>query len=169
VSSDDPAEGLADRPKMAEALASLKEGLAENDDPFYDGWKLKNGGAAAGENLAAARDAARAEGDATDTVPVRVVRYPVFPRWAIVAAMALVAFAVVVTAVRLMSRAPVPTTSLKSEPSTERITSIDDGPAPLPVVSSSEPAVSSSTPLPHKAKGKKAKPQDPGFFRDPGF
>ncbi|HMI84977.1 MAG TPA: hypothetical protein VK550_12840 [Polyangiaceae bacterium] len=30
-----------DRPRMAEALASLKEGLRDTADPLYDGWKLR--------------------------------------------------------------------------------------------------------------------------------
>ena len=31
-----------DRPRMAEALASLKEGLRDTADPLYDGWKLRS-------------------------------------------------------------------------------------------------------------------------------
>jgi hypothetical protein len=32
---------LGDRARMAEALASLKEGLRDTADPLYDGWKLR--------------------------------------------------------------------------------------------------------------------------------
>ena len=41
-----------DRPRMAEALASLKEGLRDTADPLYDSWKLRprpSASAAAGE------------------------------------------------------------------------------------------------------------------------
>ena len=42
-----------DRPRMAEALASLKDGLGESDDPFYDGWKRRKGAGDAADNLRA--------------------------------------------------------------------------------------------------------------------
>jgi hypothetical protein len=170
VSTNDPAERVADRPKMAEALASLKEGLAENDDPFYDGWKLRNASGAAPDNLAATRDAAQPEHDATDTVPVRVVRYPVFPRWAIILAVALVAFAAVVTAVRLASRAGAPHT-MSSAPAPEPRATRNELPVQPPEAPTSGPVstASAASPSPRKWKGKKPKTQDPGFFRDPGF
>jgi hypothetical protein len=173
VSSHDPAERVVDRPKMAEALASLKEGLGENDDPLYDGWKLRNGAGAADNNLEAAREAASVEGDATDTVPVRVVRYPVFPRWALLLAAALVAFAGVVTAVRLVARTsapPVTPSPATPDRAQEHRLEEDEIRAELPLSSSAEATASAvSAPLSRKVKGKKPKTQDPGFFRDPGF
>jgi hypothetical protein len=41
MSAQGPSNPLGDRPRMAEALASLKEGLRETADPLYDGWKLR--------------------------------------------------------------------------------------------------------------------------------
>jgi len=41
VSAQGPSNPLGDRPRMAEALASLKEGLRDTADPLYDGWKLR--------------------------------------------------------------------------------------------------------------------------------
>src|SRR5262245_2422216 len=101
VSSGHPGDGLGDRPKLAEALATLKEGLGEKDDPFYDGWKRRPGAGAVDGNVAAVGDAPRTGDEATDTVPVRVVRYLVFPKWAAVLVVALIAFAGVVTVVRV--------------------------------------------------------------------
>src|SRR5436190_634784 len=86
VSTGNPGDGLTDRPKMAEALASLKEGLGEADDPLYDGWKLRKGAGDAADNKLAVEECPRPDAEATDTVPVRVVRYVVFPKWAIVLA-----------------------------------------------------------------------------------
>jgi len=171
VSTGNPGDGLTDRPKMAEALASLKEGLSESDDPLYDGWKLRKGAGDAADNRAAVVEGQHPDAEATDTVPVRVVRYVVFPKWAIVLAAALVVFAGIVTVVRLGFRAsasaspapiidspPVAPHEVLTEPA--RPTATD-----TPLVASA-PA---SLPAPHKVKGKKAKTQDPGFFRDPGF
>ncbi|MET0592116.1 MAG: hypothetical protein ABW133_05415 [Polyangiaceae bacterium] len=174
----------ADRPRMAEALASLKEGLRDTADPLYDGWKLRPkpapidappeaSTAAAGplppiapppfvprfKPLLAAQpgitidlsrdrtpegtpigdvevtieddfgdpettrdfdtveeDAFFAQGQTTemasappvvhhssvqaDTVRVRVIRYPSFPRWALIVAAALVLFALCILALR---------------------------------------------------------------------
>jgi len=41
MSAQGPSNPLGDRPRMAEALASLKEGLRDTADPLYDGWKLR--------------------------------------------------------------------------------------------------------------------------------
>jgi hypothetical protein len=41
MSAQRPAKPLGDRPRMAEALASLKEGLRDTADPLYDSWKLR--------------------------------------------------------------------------------------------------------------------------------
>jgi len=41
MSTRGPSNPLGDRPRMAEALASLKEGLRETADPLYDSWKLR--------------------------------------------------------------------------------------------------------------------------------
>lgn len=172
-----------DRPRMAEALASLKEGLRDTADPLYDGWKRRpkpapnpasperippverlpptapppfaprfNAHAAPdpGITIDLSRDGTTeetpleeveltidedfsdfrpdrdldteeeeaffAEGQATemasappvvhhssvqaDTVRVRVIRYPSFPRWALIVAAALVLFALCILALR---------------------------------------------------------------------
>ena len=171
MSSGNPGDGLNDRPKMAEALASLKEGLGDKDDPFYDGWKLRKGAGDAADNLAAAGEATQSEGDGTDTVPVRVVRYLVFPKWAIMLAAALVAFAVMVTVVRLGFR----TNAVPSAPATPVLNGGDEShnaasDAPRPAPSGTAAGVTpTGTAAAHKAKGKKSKTPDPGFFHDPGF
>jgi hypothetical protein len=174
VSSGNPGDGLTDRPKMAEALASLKEGLSETDDPLYDGWKLRKGAGAEADNLAAAGEAAHP--DATDTVPVRVVRYLVFPKWALVAAGALVAFAAIVTVVRVGFRRNAAPSSAASAVATESPTVAQSEPTPsLPAypkaAESGAPAVVATVhaPVPRRVKDKKAKTQAPGFFHDPGF
>jgi hypothetical protein len=41
MSAQGPSNPLGNRPRMAEALASLKEGLRDTADPLYDGWKLR--------------------------------------------------------------------------------------------------------------------------------
>jgi hypothetical protein len=41
MSARGPSDPLGDRPRMAEALASLKEGLRDTADPLYDSWKLR--------------------------------------------------------------------------------------------------------------------------------
>jgi hypothetical protein len=41
MSAKTPPDPLGDRPRMAEALASLKEGLRDTADPLYDGWKRR--------------------------------------------------------------------------------------------------------------------------------
>jgi hypothetical protein len=40
--SQGPSNPLGNRPRMAEALASLKEGLRDTADPLYDSWKLRS-------------------------------------------------------------------------------------------------------------------------------
>jgi hypothetical protein len=172
VSAQGPSNPLGDRPRMAEALASLKEGLRDTADPLYDGWKLRPRPAApANAQETAAESVSRtpplANGDAiadaaetidialegtpdetptaeaepetssltgaldegfpteevlievtvddaapppsvilrrasvqTDTVPVRIIRYPSFPRWALVIVAALLVFAGSLAALR---------------------------------------------------------------------
>ena len=173
----------SDRPRMAEALASLKEGLRDTADPLYDGWKRRpkpapidappEASTATGplppiapppfvprfKPLLAAQpgmtidlsrdgtpeetpigdvevtidddfddpettrdfdtveeDAFFAQGQTTemasappvvhhssvqaDTVRVRVIRYPSFPRWALIVAAALVLFALCILVLR---------------------------------------------------------------------
>jgi len=171
VSTGNPGDGLADRPKMAEALASLKEGLNESDDPLYDGWKLRKGAGDAADNRAAVSEGHHSDAEATDTVPVRVVRYVVFPKWAIMLAAALVVFAAIVTVFRLGFRASAsatlapPVDSSSVAPREVPIEPAKSAPSSTPSVA----AAPASAPAPHKVKGKKAKTQDPGFFRDPGF
>ena len=46
MSAQGPSNPLGDRPRMAEALASLKEGLRDTADPLYDSWKLRPRGPA---------------------------------------------------------------------------------------------------------------------------
>jgi hypothetical protein len=41
MSGEGPSNPLGHRPRMAEALASLKEGLRDTADPLYDGWRLQ--------------------------------------------------------------------------------------------------------------------------------
>jgi len=176
VSSGNPGDGLNDRPKMAEALASLKEVLSEKDDPFYDGWKLRKGAGDAADNVAATGEAGSSEGDGTDTVPVRVVRYLVFPKWALVVSAALVAFAAIVTVVRVGSRKGAAPSAGASTTAADSGSAKESEPTPaLPespraAVSVAPAGVAGpSAPVPHKGKDKRAKTQDPGFFRDPGF
>jgi hypothetical protein len=47
-----PPDAHGDRPRMAEALASLKEGLRDTADPLYDSWKLRSRTAAANAEAA---------------------------------------------------------------------------------------------------------------------
>jgi hypothetical protein len=181
MSAQRPPDPLGDRPRMAEALASLKEGLRDTADPLYDGWKRRPRAAQAeaspeggpvtekllapaaapivprfkldaaedpgltidlsrhvtpeetpigdlevtidedfGDTLATANlsteEAFFAEGQTNemasappvvrhssvqaDTVRVRVIRYPSFPRWALIVAAALVVFALSILALR---------------------------------------------------------------------
>ena len=184
MSTQGPSNPAGDRPRMAEALASLKEGLRDTADPLYDGWKLRprapasphpqipapeaaprpastardaaiappadagetieitlegtpdgtpvssgepamSGGESDGEpetprldawfdqGLAtqdelievlheeAAPAADRRPSVQTDTVRVRIIRYQHFPRWALIAAAALLVFAVSVLVLRV--------------------------------------------------------------------
>lgn len=183
MSAQGPSNPFGDRPRMAEALASLKEGLRDTADPLYDGWKLRprapglahpqtplvenvsrpahdpNGAAAdlladAGDTIEITLDESAGDtpisetepetprlsdddrpakpplndwlGDGlptevqliealneegaptierrlsvqTDTVRVRIVRYQHFPRWALIAAAALLVFALSVLVLR---------------------------------------------------------------------
>ena len=171
VSTGNPGDGLTDRPKMAEALASLKEGLGESDDPLYDGWKLRKGAGDAADNRVAVGEGHPSDAEATDTVPVRVVRYLVFPKWAIVVAAALLVFAGIVTVVRLGFRASgsaTPAPTIDSPSVVPREVPIELA-KPAPTITPSVASAPASAPSSHKVKGKKAKTQDPGFFHDPGF
>lgn len=96
-----PDDRLGDRPRMAEALASLNEGLRESADPLYDGWKRKPGAAAAHRSTpdVSSHEVGRAPLP-RDTVRVRVIRYQVFPKWALIAAAALIVFSASVAALR---------------------------------------------------------------------
>jgi hypothetical protein len=180
MSAQRPPDPLGDRPRMAEALASLKEGLRDTADPLYDGWKRRPRAASVDPSSppASIESASSAEAPApppvvarikpqppenpgitidlsldgtpdetpigeldvpideefgdpseatenaffsagqsnemgstppvvahpssvqVDTVRVRVIRYPAFPRWALVVAAALVVFAASIVALR---------------------------------------------------------------------
>ena len=62
MSGRGPSDPLGDRPRMAEALASLKEGLRETADPLYDSWKLRQAATDRPVVLDVDGDAARVEG-----------------------------------------------------------------------------------------------------------
>jgi len=64
MSGRGPSDPLGDRPRMAEALASLKEGLRETADPLYDSWKLRQVATDRPVVLDVDGDAARVEGAA---------------------------------------------------------------------------------------------------------
>jgi hypothetical protein len=216
VSAQGPSNPLGDRSRMAEALASLKEGLRDTADPLYDGWKLRPRPAApanpqgtAAESVSPPPDVANspasvdageaiditiegtpdetpiAEADAeipsltgsldegfpteevlieatdfdtppasarrpsvqTDTVRVRIIRYPSFPRWAIVVAAALLVFAASLAALR----ASFPRESARSSRS---------------VLASQVPAAPSGAPSPAPAG---AEPRYPAPGIEPGF
>ena len=179
MSGRGPSHPFGDRPRMAEALASLKEGLRDSADPLYDGWKLPRRATTAtypdarppepllhasppatdastpglGESIditlegtpdatpladapfhttsidvsfgddfeteaaffahrglieppelieppAEARAVASQTSVQIDTVPVRIIPYQPFPRWALVAAASLLVFAASVVAMR---------------------------------------------------------------------
>jgi len=106
VSPDDPADGAVDRPRMAEALASLNEGLRESADPLYDGWKRRSDARAASGKETSSTGVDR-PAFPSDTVRVRVIRYQVFPKWALIAAASLVVFSGSVAALRVGLRSPV--------------------------------------------------------------
>jgi len=281
VSDEDPPRAV-DRPKLAEALASLKEGLSESADPFFDGWKRPRAEAQALDNVAAvaapdtveqrvvvdaldteiggipgldartgtaprvpphdeqnaptveiARVCIAAEtGDGVrphqggappealppgamsapvfvapkrggaasatrsaslrDTVRIRVVGYPVFPKWALVAAAALVVFALSAVALRAAYR-PVPVAGIAASPaldsagptSSERVPPVADKPVEptsAPSVAISAPAARTPklAPTPAERERERApregadpprdtKPHRPEFFREPGF
>jgi hypothetical protein len=183
VSAGNPGDGIGDRPKMAEALASLKEGLSEKDDPFYDGWKLRKPSGVApvlAENPPSVEQVDAAPIEQIDTVPVRVVPYTVFPKWAMVIVAALVVFAGIIAVVGVGARsAKAPgvlatPSGVAAEPSAAHVGSWPSA-EPEPTFARSAEAIATlaaSAAPPRKAKAakeKKGKPQDTGFFRDPGF
>ncbi len=85
MSSNDPCDArLRDRPKLAEALAKLSEGLSEDDDPFYDGWRHRK------------RSAQR-----IDTARRRGIPSIGFPAWARVVTAALIAFSISLVLLRI--------------------------------------------------------------------
>ncbi|HKQ69595.1 MAG TPA: hypothetical protein VJT73_09660 [Polyangiaceae bacterium] len=207
LSSRGSADKPVDRPKMAEALASLKEGLSDSDDPLYDGWKHKKGAGHAADNAGAAAldttldtpdpaallsgaptadEGPRPSVDSVDTVPVHVIRYPVFPRWAAVVAVALLLFAMSAAILVIGTRSPTargidgPTPTVSASAALAK-------PVPsvvVPTAASARVAVVDAAPAfsapPRALVGKPARPTtrtkddrvrapDPSFFRDPGF
>lgn len=65
MSAEGPPNPLGDRPRMAKALASLKEGLRDSGDPLYDTWKVRSGRA---NPASAAAPRANPEGAIDNTV-----------------------------------------------------------------------------------------------------
>lgn len=79
MSDRGPSNPLGDRPRMAEALASLKEGLRDTADPLYDGWRLRaranasNAGsseASAPEKAGTSESSSPNQVDAADTIEI---------------------------------------------------------------------------------------------------
>jgi hypothetical protein len=197
VSLDDPADRVGDRPRMAEALASLKEGLRESADPLYDGWKRKPGsGVAPGQEGVASIQGVHRPPLATDTVRVRVIRYQVFPKWALISAASLIVFSASVAALRFglpssawwwsSRRAPDPVRVLPAVTSDLAVTAdravvvaaepaspfaSDQAATASPERRSTPPRTAPVAPVvktPPPSTRRRA-PHDTGFFREPGF
>ncbi len=105
-SSDDR---LRDRPRLEEALAKLREGLNDDDDPFYDGWRHRKRPVppAAPTALAVSGPQKSAPDElppGAEELPVRVVSRRGFPGWALVLTAALGAFSISLVVLRLACR-----------------------------------------------------------------
>jgi hypothetical protein len=162
--SRDPKGGAFDNPRLAEALARLKDGLEDGADPLYDSWKLQRKKADGAPEPAPTLP--------TDTIPVAVITYRVFPRWALLFVAAAILFAVCALAVHALRRGARGETVA---PSAGEPPAVATNAAPPPATA--EPAPSAAAPrapsnsreTPAPSAAKPPRHRETGIFREPGF
>jgi hypothetical protein len=120
----------------------------------------------------------------SDTVPVWVIRYRVFPRWARITVAATILFACSAFVLRWLvpSRSPrraaapgpavevIESAQVDQEPASGQPRAEEPAAAPPATTPSAIPAVSAASPAVEGGRGSKAPPPHaPGFLREPGF